>query len=122
VRGAAGHISRNLADFKAGLIKGTLVACGGSFLRIIYGYLQVRAATLQNCQPFKTFRPDRTCPEPLGKGGVGVAQRALSAARAVLAGAADVEVAAEADAALPREVRRRLQQSVNQLPRHCCSR
>eukprot|EP01051_Picozoa_sp_SAG22_P012765 SAG22_NODE_1357_length_4629_cov_10.880922_4_plen_178_part_00 len=34
--------SRSLADFKAGMIKGTLVACGGSLLRLLYGYLQAR--------------------------------------------------------------------------------
>jgi ABC-type multidrug transport system fused ATPase/permease subunit len=34
--------SRNLADFKAGMIKGTAVACGGSLLRIIYSYLRAR--------------------------------------------------------------------------------
>ena len=34
--------SRSLVDFKAGMIKGTLVACGGSMLRIIYSYQQAR--------------------------------------------------------------------------------
>ena len=34
--------SRSVTDFKAGMIKGTLVACGGSVLRILYSYLQAR--------------------------------------------------------------------------------
>lgn len=34
--------SRNLAEFRAGLIRGTLVGLGGAWLRMVYGYLQAR--------------------------------------------------------------------------------
>lgn len=34
--------SRNLVHFKAGLLKAVLVSVGGSWLRIVYGYLQAR--------------------------------------------------------------------------------
>ena len=34
--------SRSLVDFRAGLIRGTLVGLGGAWLRMVYGYLQAR--------------------------------------------------------------------------------
>lgn len=34
--------SRNFADFRAGLLQGTAVACGGALLRVVYAYLEAR--------------------------------------------------------------------------------
>ena len=34
--------NRSLAAFKAGLLKAVVVSLGGSWLRIVYGYLQAR--------------------------------------------------------------------------------